>query len=232
MSASGAIDLPLDEIAAICREHEVAELSIFGSAVTGEFGPESDYDFLVVFKHPERTGLFAFFDVQFALEALLRREVDLVPKRGLKPLIRDEVIAGSRVVYGDIHAGSSRDLAVVSCAMPRSDRLYLETMLEACRDLRDMLAGATFGQIAQDEVLGSAVLYKFLVIRAAATATSEPTRERLSGIPWDRLTALDNVVDHGPYTVDWKGVWTIVTGLIPALERELEAYLNLSPEAW
>jgi predicted nucleotidyltransferase len=56
MSASVAIDLPYDEIAAICRKHEVAELAIFGSAVNGEFGPESDYDFLVVFKYPERTG--------------------------------------------------------------------------------------------------------------------------------------------------------------------------------
>lgn len=53
-----AIDLPLARIAEICERYEVAELSLFGSAANGEFGPDSDDDFLVVFQHPERVGLF------------------------------------------------------------------------------------------------------------------------------------------------------------------------------
>ncbi|CAN5509322.1 hypothetical protein BH23CHL4_BH23CHL4_07620 [soil metagenome] len=36
-----------DEIIALCKEHEVVRLEIFGSAVTGEFDFEmSDVDFL------------------------------------------------------------------------------------------------------------------------------------------------------------------------------------------
>ena len=39
------------------------------------------------------------YRVQRELAALLERPVDLVAETGLKPLIRDEVIAGSRVIY-------------------------------------------------------------------------------------------------------------------------------------
>jgi predicted nucleotidyltransferase len=33
------------------------------------------------------------------LEQLVKREVDLVPKRGLKPLIRDQVLSEAQVLY-------------------------------------------------------------------------------------------------------------------------------------
>lgn len=94
-----AVDLPLAEIAEICRRYDVAELSLFGSVAKGEFGPDSDYDFLIVFKYPLQTGLFKYADVQFALEELLGSNVDLVPKNGLKPIIRDEVLASARIIY-------------------------------------------------------------------------------------------------------------------------------------
>jgi predicted nucleotidyltransferase len=94
-----AIDLPYERIAEICAAHDVAELSLFGSAAKGELGPDSDYDFLVVFKHPENVTLFDLSRLHFALEDLLGRKVDIGPKHGLKPLIRDEVLASARVVY-------------------------------------------------------------------------------------------------------------------------------------
>jgi predicted nucleotidyltransferase len=38
--------------------------------------------------------------MQRELEALLGRKVDLVPKDGLKPIIRDHILAAARVLYG------------------------------------------------------------------------------------------------------------------------------------
>jgi predicted nucleotidyltransferase len=91
--------LPYDEIAKLCVTYGVAELSLFGSAAKGELRPDSDFDFLVVFRHPSKTTLFDYADLQLALQNLLGRKVDLVSKKGLKPLIRDEVLATARVVY-------------------------------------------------------------------------------------------------------------------------------------
>src|SRR4051794_32904164 len=93
------IDLPLAEIAEICRTYHVAELSLFGSALRDDFRPDSDLDVLVIFQDQRRIGITEFADLQLALTRLFHREVDLVLKNGLKALIRDDVFSTARVVY-------------------------------------------------------------------------------------------------------------------------------------
>lgn len=57
MTIAAGIELPEAEIAAICRRHQVRELSVFGSAARGEMRPDSDIDFLVDFLPKARPGL-------------------------------------------------------------------------------------------------------------------------------------------------------------------------------
>ena len=93
--------MPLPAIQKICNRYSVAELAVFGSAIRDDFRPDSDIDLLVTF-HPEaRIGLVAFVGLQQELSDLLQRPVDLVSKRGLKPVIRDEILASARVLYED-----------------------------------------------------------------------------------------------------------------------------------
>jgi len=47
------ITLPMDLIADLCRKYEVAELSVFGSLLRDDFGPDSDIDFLAVFDNDD-----------------------------------------------------------------------------------------------------------------------------------------------------------------------------------
>ena len=93
------LNLPLTEIAALCQQYRVHERSLFGSALRDDVRPESDIDLLVVFEPDATVGFMAFAGLQFDLADLLGRPVDLVPKRGLKLIIRDEVLASARVVY-------------------------------------------------------------------------------------------------------------------------------------
>jgi predicted nucleotidyltransferase len=97
--SSTSIELPLDSIAELCRAFDVRELAVFGSANSGNIRADSDIDFLVVFNEPNAIGLFQYLELQEKLSVLLHRNVDLVSKRGLKPLIRDEVIASSTIIY-------------------------------------------------------------------------------------------------------------------------------------
>ena len=46
-----------------------------------------------------RLGFLTLARLQRELEARLGRRVDVVPRQGLKPLIRDVVLASSRVLY-------------------------------------------------------------------------------------------------------------------------------------
>lgn len=87
------------KLADLCRRHGVRELSLFGSAVRGEMGPDSDIDVLVEFDPAARIGIFKFESLAEGLEAMAGRKVDLVTKRGLKPWVRPEVLREARVIY-------------------------------------------------------------------------------------------------------------------------------------
>lgn len=60
----------------------VSELGLFGSVVRNDFSGESDIDILVDFSQP--IGI-EFIDLAEELETRLKRKVDLVSKKGVKP---------------------------------------------------------------------------------------------------------------------------------------------------
>ena len=89
------------KIAELCRKNKVRELSLFGSRVRGDFTESSDYDILVDFQPNSGVSLFEFSRMQIDLEELIGTKVDLVPKSGLKPLIRDKVLAETELIYAE-----------------------------------------------------------------------------------------------------------------------------------
>src|SRR3954447_24966999 len=94
-----AIAIPEPDLRNLCRRYSVKELALFGSALRDDFRPDSDVDFLVEFEPDAPIGFLAFGRMQQELEALVERPVDLVPKLGLKPLIRDAVLADREIIY-------------------------------------------------------------------------------------------------------------------------------------
>ena len=44
------VDIPQERLAAFCRRHHIRKLSLFGSVLRDDFGPESDIDVLVEFE--------------------------------------------------------------------------------------------------------------------------------------------------------------------------------------
>jgi len=99
MACRADISERLPQIAEICRRYGVRELSLFGSGLGPAFRADSDLDFLVEFKPGTPIGLLQLGQLQQDLESLLNRKVDLVPKRGLKPLIRERVLQRTEPVY-------------------------------------------------------------------------------------------------------------------------------------
>jgi|694.fasta_scaffold08656_19 predicted nucleotidyltransferase len=83
----------------ICQTYRVRELALFGSALTERFNDASDIDLLVDFSPETRVGFLLLSRMQRELADLFHRPVDLVPKDGLKPLIRDDVLSQARVLY-------------------------------------------------------------------------------------------------------------------------------------
>jgi len=94
-----SIEKSRPKIEALCRRYHVQELSLFGSRVRGESSNDSDYDFLVEFSPNADISLFEFSRIQLDLEEVVQANVDLVSKKGLKPLIRDGVLAEAEIIY-------------------------------------------------------------------------------------------------------------------------------------
>ncbi|HEX8674489.1 MAG TPA: nucleotidyltransferase family protein [Longimicrobium sp.] len=87
-----------DEALALLRAHMdelrtlgVLEISIFGSVARGEAGPDSDVDVLV--ELGPGIGLFRYVDIRDRLSEILGRPVDMATPDGLKPRIRDHILA-------------------------------------------------------------------------------------------------------------------------------------------
>lgn len=68
----------------------VKSLEIFGSVARDEATSQSDVDFLVEFSRP--VGFFQVFDIQYFLEDLLQRPVDLGTVDALKEHLRLPVL--------------------------------------------------------------------------------------------------------------------------------------------
>ena len=93
------IDIPEETVAAYCRRNHICRLSLFGSILRDDFGPESDVDVLVEFDPDHVPGLITISGMQLELQDLLGRQVDLRTPEELSRFFRDEVLREARVQY-------------------------------------------------------------------------------------------------------------------------------------
>lgn len=91
--------LPRERLAEFCTRHHIARLSLFGSILTDDFGPESDIDVLVEFLPGQGPSLLGFAGMQVELASMLNREVHLHTPAMLDPRWRDQVTHEARVQY-------------------------------------------------------------------------------------------------------------------------------------
>ena len=76
------------------KTYGVEEIGIFGSFARGDNDENSDVDIAIEINHDKATvGFFEFARMERFLEQLLGRKVDLITKRGIKPLIQDEILS-------------------------------------------------------------------------------------------------------------------------------------------
>lgn len=87
------------QIADFCVRWKVTELALFGSVLRDDFRADSDVDVLVTFAPDAHVGLLALSRMERELSGMLNRKIDLVTKGGLKPLIREAILAEAEVLY-------------------------------------------------------------------------------------------------------------------------------------
>ncbi|MBC7234861.1 MAG: nucleotidyltransferase family protein, partial [Chloroflexi bacterium] len=90
MTINEALGHKREEILRLCAKYGAWNIRVFGSIARGEADAKSDVDFLVEME-PGRS-LLDLGGLQYDLEELLGRRVDLVTERGLKVRIRQRVL--------------------------------------------------------------------------------------------------------------------------------------------
>ena len=94
------IQVPESEIADFCRRHHIRKLSLFGSVLRDDFGPDSDIDVLVEFEQGHTPGLMRLAGMEIELSGLLgERRIDMNTPLMLSPYFRDEVLDEANSVY-------------------------------------------------------------------------------------------------------------------------------------
>ena len=97
------MDLPIEidreQLAAFCRKHHLTKLALFGSVLTGRFGPDSDVDVLFEYDPEHVPTLFDVVRMERELSEILGRKADMRTPRDLSRYFRDEVVQNAVVQY-------------------------------------------------------------------------------------------------------------------------------------
>ena len=131
-----------EEIAELCRTHQVQRLDLFGSAATGDFDLESsDLDFLVTFL-PEANATYigVYHRLYTDLTSLFDRPVDLVIETDFRnPYFRDNGRTIKNANLCRLEQRDNRDICTTSSrphvssnSRPMTSTLTITKLTSAC----------------------------------------------------------------------------------------------------
>ncbi len=92
----------IDNLKAICQSLKIKRLYAFGSAVSGNFTEDSDIDFLISFVENISIEEYTnnYFELQYRLRDLLKREIDIVTERTLSnPYFIESLNESKKLIY-------------------------------------------------------------------------------------------------------------------------------------
>ena len=82
-----------------CRRHHVRKLSLYGSALRDDFGPESDVDILVEFVPGAVVGYLELATMEIEISELLGRKADIRTPAELSRYFRQKVLDTAEPQY-------------------------------------------------------------------------------------------------------------------------------------
>lgn len=96
------VEQNLSSVSELCRQYNVKNMYLFGSALTGQFTSSSDVDLLVNFGN---VNLYHYFDnymeLKDKLELLFQHSVDLIEEKTIKnPVLRRSIERNKKLIYG------------------------------------------------------------------------------------------------------------------------------------
>ncbi|HUX55749.1 MAG TPA: nucleotidyltransferase domain-containing protein [Bacteroidales bacterium] len=91
----------INEIRNLCQKSKVRNLYVFGSVLTDNFTDKSDIDFIVDIDSIDPLDYADnYFNLKFALEELLNRQIDLLESKAIRnPYLRENIDNTKTLLY-------------------------------------------------------------------------------------------------------------------------------------
>jgi hypothetical protein len=91
--------LDREKLINFCKRHQIVKLSLFGSVLRDDFGPESDVDFLAVWDPALRLSYFDIISQEEELSEIIGRKADLRSPGEISRYFRQRVLDQAEPVY-------------------------------------------------------------------------------------------------------------------------------------
>ena len=92
-----------DAFRSFCEKWAITEVSLFGSILRDDFGPDSDVDLLVTYAPDAGWSLLDVIGAKQELEELIGRNVDLVDRHGVErsenPYRRTAILSEAQLIH-------------------------------------------------------------------------------------------------------------------------------------
>ena len=204
----------------IARERGATSVRVFGSVARGDDGPDSDLDLLVTLR--PGTSLWDLIGMNRDVEELVGRKVDVATENGLKPLIRDRVLAEAVPLCGGPLPRRTGGMGRVT--REERDRLSLDDIYQAAGDAIDF---NTAGRQAffTDKRTQAATVRQLEVAGEAVKRLSAEAKAAAPGVLWGKIAGTRDKLIHNYDRVDLNVVWDIVENDLPPLREAVQRLL-------
>ncbi len=105
--------------------------------------------------------------------------------------------------------------------MKRSDKLFLEDILECIDRIEEYTRNLAYGDFVEKQIVIDAVVRNLEIIGEASKNLKDETRKQYKSIPWNRMIGLRNIIAHGYFGVDLSIVWRIITKNLPDTKPDI-----------
>ena len=95
------LEIYIEKISALCQKNKVKNLYVFGSVLTERFTDKSDIDLIVDIDSDDPLDYADnYFNLKFALEDLLNRQIDLLENKAIRnPFLRESIDNSKTLLY-------------------------------------------------------------------------------------------------------------------------------------
>ncbi len=107
----------------------------------------------------------------------------------------------------------------------KSDRVYLEQILDSIEKVRQFVSGMDQAVFLKDQKTQSAVIMQLALIGEMAKRVSPPTKSSIN-VPWREIAGFRDRAIHDYYQIDLQIAWDTITLDLEPLAEALRKYLE------